>query len=255
MRAVDGLEILYRDDCLVAVHKPAGLAVHRSRLHRRDRRHALQLVRERLGRRVWPVHRLDRATSGLLLFALDPATARHLGAEFAAGRVAKRYLAVVRGHPPEAGVIDRPLRDHAHPGAPLRDAVTAFRRLATVEIPEPVDRYPVAWYALLEVRPRTGRHHQIRRHLKHAGHPIIGDTTHGQGSHNRFFRARFGCGRLLLAAVGLRLAHPAGGTLELTAPLAEDFAAVLDALGWGAHRPRVAVLREPGGASAPDRPA
>jgi tRNA pseudouridine65 synthase len=233
------LPILYRDDRLVAVHKPAGLLVHRSDLDRRETRFAVQLLRDQLGRPVWPLHRLDRGTSGVLLFALDADTARRLGGQFASGGTGKTYLAVVRGWPAESGVIEHPLAPlhDAHAGlagdGAARPAVTRYRRLATVELPVRVDRYPSSRYALLELHPVTGRRHQLRRHLKHISHPIVGDATYGKGRHNRLFQERFGCRRLLLAAVGLTFTHPVSGApLTIEAPPAEDFAAVLDALGW-----------------------
>ncbi|MBD3620159.1 MAG: tRNA pseudouridine(65) synthase TruC [Chromatiales bacterium] len=236
-------DILFQDDWLVAVHKPAGLLVHRSLIDRRETRFALQLVRDRIGRRVYPVHRLDKPTSGALLFALDPETARRLTAAFTAGAVQKTYLAVVRGHTPEAGVIDYALREEqdrmtdalADPDKAAQPAVTPWRRLATVELPHAVGRYPTARYSLLRLTPETGRKHQIRRHMKHIFHPVVGDTTHGDGRHNRFFREQLDSHRLLLAATGLALAHPhTGAPLAIEAPLAADFRQVLDRLGWEA---------------------
>lgn len=232
------LPILYRDDWLIAVHKPAGLLVHRSDLDRHETRFALQILRDQIGRMVWPVHRLDKGTSGVLLFALDRDVGRALNGQFERGEVDKTYLAVVRGHPPESGEIDHPLArmadEHAGiVGGPAQTALTRYRRLATVELPYQVDRYPSSRYALMELKPLTGRRHQLRRHLKHISHPIIGDATHGKGRHNRLFQALFGCRRLLLAATEMRLSHPISGeALHLAAPPAEDFMAVLERLGW-----------------------
>jgi tRNA pseudouridine65 synthase len=236
------LEIIHRDEWLVAIHKPSGLLVHRTALDRHETRFAVQLLRDQIGRHVYPVHRLDRGTSGVLLFALDRGLAGALGARFEARQVAKRYVAVVRGHPPETGTIDHPLSRTADdceflppgrdPGA-VQAAVTHWRRLAVAELPHAVDRYASSRYALLELRPETGRRHQIRRHLKHAAHPVIGDATYGKGRHNRLFAELFGSRRLLLACVELRLTHPASGeALVLSAPPAADFARVVDALGW-----------------------
>ena len=241
--ATDSLPILYRDPWLVAVHKPSGLLVHRSALDAQAERFAVQLLRDQLGCHVHPVHRLDKGTSGVLLFALDRDTAARVGEAFAQQAVAKTYLAVVRGHPPAAGRIDHPLarrfdpleRRSAAPEAAPQTALTDFRRLATVELPYRVDRYPSSRYALLELAPRTGRRHQLRRHLKHIAHPIIGDATFGKGRHNRLFAELFGSTRLLLACTRLRLAHPhTGAPLDLAAPLADDFAALCDRLGWSA---------------------
>jgi len=236
------LPILYRDDFLVAVHKPSGLLVHRSDIDRHETRFAVQLLRDQIGRRVFPLHRLDKPTSGVLLFALDADTARAVGGQFERNEIHKRYLAVVRGWPPEAGVIDHPLSRQfdaygrkLSPGSapePL-PAVTEYRRLGCVELPEAVDRYPSSRYALLELQPKTGRQHQLRRHLKHIAHPIIGDANWGKGIHNRFFQQRFGCHRLLLACTRIELRHPQHGrALSIGASPEESFANVANTLGW-----------------------
>lgn len=234
------LPILYLDHRLVAVHKPAGLLVHRSELDRRETDFALQKVRDQLGRHVHPAHRLDRPTSGVLVFALDREAAGVLGRAFEDGRVEKKYLAVVRGHPPQRFVVDHPLADPeggAAEGRP-REARTTLRRLGTAEMPWPVDRWPSSRYALLEVCPLTGRRHQIRRHLHHVSHPVIGDSTWGKAVHNRLFREHLGSRRLLLACTALGFPHPDDGRpIRVTAPLAPEFEAVVHALGWSAALP------------------
>ena len=241
------LDILYRDEVLVAIKKPAGLLVHRSDIDRHETRFAVQLLRDQIGRRVFPLHRLDKPTSGVLLFALDADTAREVGGQFERNEIGKRYLAVVRGWPPEQGEIDHPLSrrfdDYGRkfsPGSapePL-PALTCFRRLATVELPEAVERYPSTRYALVELEPRSGRQHQLRRHMKHIAHPIIGDANWGKGIHNRFFQHRFGCDRLLLACTGMSLRHPKDDRkLAIEAPPEVSFAGVVAALGWNADIP------------------
>ncbi|MDX9698865.1 MAG: pseudouridine synthase [Rhodocyclaceae bacterium] len=234
------LEILHRDEALVAIHKPSGLLVHRSTIDRHETRFAVQLLRDQIGRHVYPVHRLDKGTSGVLLFALERALVAPLGQAFEQQTVTKRYLAIVRGHPPQHGLIDHALSlhpDRIDPGERLTPALqpaqTRFRTLATAELPVAVDRYPSSRYALVALAPLTGRRHQLRRHMKHIAHPIIGDATHGKGRHNRFFAERFGSTRLLLACVGLQLAHPlTGQPLRLLAPPSADFMQVVNALGW-----------------------
>ena len=211
----------------MAINKPCGLLVHRSPIDRRETRFALQLLRDQLGQKVYPVHRLDKPTSGVLLFALDRSTARMMEPLFADQAVRKTYLAVVRGQPPEAGTIEHALKekyDAADPSRarqhkPAQPALTQFRRLSQVEWPWPVDRYPAARYCLLECRPQTGRRHQLRRHLKHINHPLTGDTTYGKGPHNRLFREQLGIDRLLLHAATLEFEHPVSGqTIALRAP-------------------------------------
>ena len=242
MAGTETLPIIHRDEWLIAVHKPSGLLVHRSVLDWHEERFALQILRDQIGRHVHPVHRLDKGTSGVLLFALDRETAALAAGAFERQAVEKTYLAVVRGHPPEAGTIAHPLTRRfddaerraveAAEAAP-QAAVTHFRRLATAELPYRVDRYPNSRYALVALTPETGRRHQIRRHLKHVSHPIIGDATFGKGRHNRLFTELFGCSRMLLACTRLCLSHPrTGQPLVLEAAPADDFTAVADALGW-----------------------
>jgi len=240
------LPILFRDEHLVAIDKPAGLLVHRTALDAHERRFALQMLRDQLGCHVYAIHRLDRGTSGVLLFALSSEVARAVSSLFEQRRVGKSYLAVVRGHPPLQGEIDHPLRrcfgDDETGGeaatATVQQAITHYRRLATIELPYAVDRYPQSRYALLELAPLSGRRHQLRRHLKHIAHPIIGDTTHGKAVHNRLFRTLLGCQRLLLACTELRLQHPVSGApLVLTAPLGGEFLRLVERLQWAATLP------------------
>lgn len=199
------LEILYQDDYCAAVHKPAGMLVHRQPGDP-DRETLLRLLRNQLGRQVQPVHRLDKPTSGIVLFALDRENDGLFHQLFQERSVDKVYRALVRGYTEPSGVIDYPVKDD-RTGA-LQDAVTTYRRLAVTELPIPVGRYQTARYSLVEVRIETGRTHQIRKHFAHLRHPLIGDTQHGDTHHNRMFREKFNCYRLLLAAVRLEFVHP-----------------------------------------------
>lgn len=210
------LPVLYRSAAFVAVDKPSGLSVHRGQS--RDPVHALELVRDQVGAYVYPVHRLDRATSGVLLFALSPDAARELGAAFARGSVEKRYIALVRGAPPDRIRVEHALSKKD--GKPPQAAATSFRTLA---------RY--GRYALVEAAPETGRTHQIRRHLKHLSCPIIGDVRYGKGEHNRLFRTRYGFHRLALHAESVGLDDPATGrTVTIRAPVPALLAKTLEAL-------------------------
>jgi tRNA pseudouridine65 synthase len=228
----DALDIVYRDAHLVAINKPAGLPSHRGWAS--DVRPALQRVRDQIGQAVYPVHRLDRATSGVLLFALSPEVARDMQAVLATSD--KRYLALCRGHDRTLTRVDHPLAKV--PGAERRPALTDFRWLGEFER-----------YGLYEALPRTGRTHQIRRHLKHVSQPIVGDVRYGKGEHNRLFRERFGFHRLALHCQRLVFAHPRGGqALELHAPLDHAFVHLLEQIGL-----RDAVLELNG--SAATRPS
>jgi tRNA pseudouridine65 synthase len=224
------LRILYQDDYLVAIDKPPGLLVHRTGLDAGETLFALQLLRDQLGRPVWPAHRLDKGTSGVLLFALDADTARLLGSAIEAPQgMCKTYRAVVRGWPPESGLIDHPLKrmqdDARATRLEVQDAQTRYRTLARYELPLPQGDFPATRCALVELQPLSGRRHQLRRHLKHIAHPIIGDATHGKGPLNRALAARLGVQRLWLHALRLELVHPLHGTaLPIEAPPGPDWA-------------------------------
>lgn len=229
------VSVLYRDDDLVAVHKPAGLLVHRTALDARESTFLLQTLRDQIGAAVSPVHRLDKGTSGVVVFALHPEAARRLSAAFRSAAVRKTYLAIVRGWAPARRAVDHPLRDlgdrlDRRRAIESRAAFTTLRCLARVELAAAVGRYATARYSLVACRPRTGRRHQVRRHLKHLRHPVIGDANYGDGAHNRYFRDALGIGRLLLAASAIRFTHPfSGAPLAIHAPLDGSFAA---ALAW-----------------------
>ena len=213
------LEILYLDDYLAAVAKPPGLLVHRTGLDAGETRFALQMLREQLGRAVWPAHRLDKGTSGVLLFALDADTAGAVGQQFETGHaIRKTYQAMVRGWSEAEGVIDHPLRrmrDDPRPRSTATDepqqALTRYRTLRHVQLPLAGGRFSATRCALVELMPLTGRRHQLRRHLKHIAHPILGDATHGKGPLNRAVAALLGLQRLWLHALRLELEHPATG--------------------------------------------
>jgi tRNA pseudouridine65 synthase len=234
--ARETLPILYQDERLVVVNKPSGLLVHRSPIDRHETRFALQMLRDQLGRHVYPLHRIDKGTSGALAFALDPGTARDYAASFAQRGVVKTYVALVRGWPPAQGQVERALSAVEDERSQLQDAepraaLTHYTRLATFELPVCVDRYPTSRYALLQLQPHTGRRHQLRRHMAGESHPIVGDSTYGKGRHNRLFREQFGVQRLLLACTRLEFAPTARtAALAVTAPLAPEFAALLTRL-------------------------
>ncbi len=224
------LTILYRDDHYVAVDKPAGMLVHRSWIAEEDEVFLLQTLRDQIGQRVYPIHRLDRPTSGVILFALCSEAARAMCGVFEQREVTKEYLAIVRGYTDESGHIDYALREEPH--KPEQQAVTDYQRLAMVELPIPVGRYNTSRYSLVRVMPVTGRMRQIRKHFHHIFHPLIGDTSHGEGRHNRLFREQFDCQRLLLHAHRLTLPHPEGEMLTIEAPLPSEFTRLFEAFGW-----------------------
>ena len=235
------LDIIYQDDWLVAINKPSGLLVHRSMIDRNETRFAIQLLRDQIGQHVYPLHRLDKPTSGVLVFGLSSEVAKSAGEQFQQGEVGKTYLAVVRGYAPASGVIDHPLKEKldkiadkkARKDKPAQEAVTEFTRLATAEIPVAIDRYPHSRYSLIEAHPKTGRKHQIRRHMKHIAHPIIGDAKHGKGNHNRYFALHLNADRLLLHCSGMTMRHPVtNDPLSFKAPLDTVLDQLFDRFGW-----------------------
>jgi len=230
--SLSDLCLIYRDDCLVAINKPAGLLVHRSRVDVRARQFAMQLLRDQIGARVFPVHRLDRPTSGVLLFALSPEIATQVGRQFEERTIKKEYAAIVRGCPALSGVWDEPLVERhdrmtdkrAQKDKPPQDAITEFRTERSWEVPFSAGKYPSSRYSLVRINPRTGRKHQIRRHFNHMAHPVVGDTTHGDRRHNRLFRDHIGVRRLLLASTRMELVHPVTGQpLAITCGLGSEF--------------------------------
>ena len=240
-RETEELEILYRDACLIAINKSSGLLVHKSPIDRRETRFALQLLRDQIGAYVYPVHRLDKPTSGVLLFALDKETAHDMALSFRTHEVQKEYLAVVRGYVEEQGLIDYPLKQMLDTKAKKKEgntkeaqeAQTLYEKLEIIELPYAVSRYPVARYSLVRLLPQTGRKHQLRRHMKHIFHPIVGDTKHGRGEHNKLFREKFGVHRLLLHAYRVTFRHPVTKkTIIIDAPLDNTFESLFKHFEW-----------------------
>ena len=213
---MDGLEIVFQDDYLVAINKPSGLLTHRSLIDKRETRFAIQLLRDQIHQYVYPVHRLDKPTSGVLLFALSKEVAQVMSKQVAQYQFKKQYLAIVRGFCEPQGIIDYPLKEildkmtdsRARTDKPPQEAITHYETLDRVEMNYPVGKYQTSRYSLVKLLPQTGRKHQLRRHMKHIHHPIIGDTRYGRGEHNRFFRTQFNCHRLLLHASEVSFRHP-----------------------------------------------
>ncbi|GIU02603.1 tRNA pseudouridine(65) synthase TruC [Shewanella algidipiscicola] len=233
--------ILYEDEDLVVIHKPAGLLVHRSYLARRERFFAMQMTRDKVGCHVFPVHRLDRPTSGVLLFAKSSEMANMLCQQFASKAVEKHYLAIVRGNMLQGDTLDYPLKQEfdelgdkdVDPNKAAQEAQTTYQPLLNCEIPFASGRYPTSRYALVQLTPHTGRKHQLRRHMAHLRHPIVGDTTHGDGKQNRFFREHFGINRLWLIAKRLSFIHPrTGEPMSVETELEPEWLTLFDAFGW-----------------------
>jgi tRNA pseudouridine65 synthase len=224
--------ILHIDEHIVVVNKPAGIPVHRSRLVNDGDVYLIDQVRALVDGPLHLIHRLDRATSGVLLIGRNSEVAGTLGRQFMHRDVEKTYLAVCRGWPEETGEIDYPLPG-VRENSDRKPALTRWRRLASIEVPIAINRYPQQRYALVEVSPETGRYRQIRRHFAHLRHPLIGDTSHGRTEHNRLFKQYYSVHRLLLHAQQLQFDHPVDGLrISIEAPLDEEFAGLLERFGW-----------------------
>lgn len=231
------IDIVFEDDVLLAVNKPAGLLVHRSSIAADESDFLLERLRAQVGGSLFLAHRLDRATSGVVLLAKSRGIAGELGRQFMERRVTKRYLAVVRGWPEAEGSIDYALPD-VRERSPRKPALTRWRTLATTTVPIALGKYPEQRYALVEALPETGRYRQIRKHFHHVSHHIVGDTSHGRGDHNRLWRMHFGVHRLLLHAWRLELTHPVGtAPLRLQAAPDAVWSGVLERFGWSAAVP------------------
>ncbi|MDB5156375.1 MAG: pseudouridylate synthase [Mucilaginibacter sp.] len=224
------LDILYRDEHLIAINKPHGLLVHRSPIAADAEEFALQLLRDQVGLKVNPVHRLDRATGGVLLFALDKQVEITMQQQFSDNLVQKNYLAIVRGYTPDTEEIDYPLRKE---NGTVQEAFTTYKTLSRAEIAVPLGKHDTSRYSLIDVKPTTGRMHQIRKHLSHVDHPIIGDTTHGCNKQNKLFRERWEMTTLLLHASKLMFTHPVTHQpIIIQAPVQKEFNRVMGLMNW-----------------------
>ncbi|MEW6991056.1 tRNA pseudouridine(65) synthase TruC [Colwelliaceae bacterium 6441] len=235
------LTILYQDEHLVAIDKPAGLFVHRSYMDKDEIYFALQLVRDLIGQYVYPLHRLDRPTSGVLLFALSEDVARIMGKAFTDKTIQKTYYALTRGHLVDHGVIDYPLKEkldklgdkYVSENKAPQSALTHYQVIENATLPIALGRYDSVRYSLVKLLPETGRRHQIRRHLAHLRHPIIGDINYGDNKQNPFFIEQFGFKRLMLIAKSLTFKHPiTDNMMTISCDFDEQWQGVFQRLSW-----------------------
>lgn len=225
---MEKLELLFRDEHLVAINKPHGLLVHKSAIATDVKEFAVQMLRDQIGQHVFPVHRLDRKTSGVLLFALTGEANREMNIRFDEGRVEKSYIAIVRGYTPDEGTIDYPLKKD---NGTLQEAVTHYKTLQRTEVPVALGKHSTQRYSLVEVRPETGRRHQIRKHFAHIMHPIIGDRPHGCNKQNKLFKEKWGITHMMLHASSISFEHPVNGQhISIGAPPSEAFLQTLNIL-------------------------
>ncbi|MGV3003067.1 tRNA pseudouridine(65) synthase TruC [Vibrio sp. E150_018] len=235
------LEVVYRDEYFIAVNKPAGMLVHRSWLDRHETQFVMQTLRDQIGQHVFPLHRLDRPTSGVLLFALSSEFAAKAAPMFAEHQFTKTYHAIVRGWIEEGDRLDYSLKKEqdkiadkfASKEVEAQSAITDYQPLAKVEVPHSTGRFPTSRFCLVEMQPLTGRKHQLRRHMAHLRHPILGDTSHGDGKQNRLFRDIYNASRLMLHASKLEFVHPyTDETIVIEAKFDEVWERLVDEFGW-----------------------
>ncbi|WP_254526736.1 MULTISPECIES: pseudouridine synthase [unclassified Sphingobacterium] len=199
------LEILFEDEDFVAINKPHGLLVHKSSIAADTSEFALQILRDQIGKKVYPAHRLDRKTAGVLLFSLNKEMDSAIQTAFSQNLIKKEYLAVLRGHTDPEGTIDYPLKKE---NGTIQEALTHYQTLATTEIDLPFGKFPTSRYSLVLAKPETGRMHQLRRHFAHIFHPIIGDRPHGCNKQNKLWKDTFQHDTMLLHAKSLAFSHP-----------------------------------------------
>ena len=224
------LEIIYRDNHLIGINKPNGLLVHRSSIANDAEEFALQMLRDQIDEKVYPIHRLDRKTSGCLLFALDEDTHKLMQGAFANGEISKTYLAIVRGYTDQSGTIDYPLKNDK---GKIQEAVTEYITLDNAEINVPFGKHDTSRYSLVKVHPKTGRMHQIRKHFAHILHPIIGDRPHGCNKQNKLFKEKWLMTTMLLHACQLEFTHPCSGKkISLTSELPREFKRMMNLMSW-----------------------
>lgn len=224
------LEIIYQDDYLVAINKPNGLLVHRTKIANDATEFALQILRDQLSKKVYPAHRIDRKTSGLLLFSLDENTDSLMQQQFSEGKVDKRYLAIVRGFTPDEEVIDYPLKKE---NGKLQEAITKYKTADKIELDIPFAGHPTSRYSLLKIEPLSGRMHQIRKHLAHVHHPIIGDRPHGCNKQNKLFKEKWNMMSMMLHARSITFFHPiTNDKINITAKPSEEFLRTSQFLGF-----------------------
>lgn len=226
---MNSLEIIYQDEHLVAINKPHGLMVHRSKMSANTDEFALQMTRDQIGQKVYPVHRLDRKTSGVLVFALNPEAHKILSKQFENQETQKNYIAIVRGYTLNQETIDYALTNE---NGKTQDAITEYETIAKNEIPVPFGKFETSRYSLVKITPKTGRFHQIRKHFAHLRHPIIGDRPHGCNKQNRLFKERWDMITMMLHAKSLTFVHPVSNEqLTITASIHKEFERTLGFLG------------------------
>lgn len=223
------LEIVYIDEDFVAINKPHGLLVHRTKIANEATHFALQILRDQIGRRVYPVHRLDRKTSGVLLFALHETALKKMNHLFSEGKVEKTYMAIVRGYSDASGIIDYPLKKE---NGRMQESITIYNTIKKVELDVEFGDHLTSRYSLVEIHPKTGRMHQIRKHFKHIHHPIIGDRPYGCNKQNRLFKEKWEVTHLMLHAKELNFFQPiTNKSIKISAPLQKEFRHTYKVLG------------------------
>ncbi|MCE7041403.1 pseudouridine synthase [Dyadobacter sp. CY312] len=229
------LDVVFQDEFLIAINKPHGLLVHKSSIANDTDQFAVQILRDQIGQRVYPLHRLDRKTGGILLFALLEELNGIMQKQFSENRIKKQYQAIVRGYTPDEMEIDYPLK---RDDGVVQEAFTRFSTLDRVETSFSVGKHPTSRYSHILLQPETGRMHQLRKHMAHVFHPIIGDRPHGCNKQNKFFLDHFQMNTMLLHASRLDFVHPVTQTpVTIEAEFQPEFRRMYQTLGFSESRP------------------
>jgi len=227
------LQIIYQDEDIIAINKPHGLLVHRTGIATNADTFAVQELRNQIDKHVYPVHRLDRKTSGALLFTLKKELIPVLMKQFEEQQVKKSYWAILRGYTDDEGTIDYPLTNNK---GKTQEAVTHYKTLVRIELDLPFGKHKTSRYSLIEAKPETGRMHQLRKHFAHILHPIIGDRPHGCNKQNKLFLKKWNMSTMLLHAISLEFIHPTSeGAIKLTADLRVEFNRMLKTLEFNRY--------------------
>lgn len=227
------LDLNYEDEYVIAVNKPNNVLVHHAKHSRNvsDELSLLQIIENQLNYKVYPIHRLDRKTSGIILLAKQKKFVSEFQALFTENSIQKTYYGIVRGFSPETKTIDSPVK--GRDAKIHKEALTNLKTLNNITLEIPVKPYDTSRYSLVELSPKTGRMHQLRVHMNKISHPLLGDPKYGDKNHNLMFEMQFNCSKLFLHAGKLKFQHPfSKEALNLNANFPEDWIMLFHKFSW-----------------------
>lgn len=229
---ITAINIIYEDEYMIVVNKPNNFLIHQSHYARNiNEPTLLEFLHEQLGYQIYPAHRLDRKTSGIILLAKEKEFVKEFQALFTTNDIIKTYYAIVRGFSKTSGTIDSPVKNDDT--GVYKDAVTNYKTINNIALDIPVRPYDGSRYSLMKLTPSTGRMHQLRKHLNKISHPIVGDYKYGDRFHNRMFETEFNCKYLFLHAYSISFIHPiTNQQMNLTADFPTDWEMLFKKFDW-----------------------